>query len=1439
MLMQSCSSRFRHWTSLSLFWGLLLILIVGAHAVLAQGPPPNIPQGGSASFSPTNGTGFPGATWTWEIVTPGGGQTITNAAPNGWTVSYSSQFTVGVPLGAAISTGYSVYYNTGGGGPVGGFNVVAAAGPPAVPGAPTGLTATAGNQSVSLAWTATPGAASYSVYRGTSAGGESTTALLTGLTNPSATDSAAANGTTYYYMVRAINSSGTSPASNEVSATPNLTAPTNLTAKPGNGQLSLAWTAVGGTGITYQVYQGTAAGGESATPIASGLTATAYTATGLTNGTTYYLVVKAVNNSVTGPASNEVNAAPVAPANLTAGGPAVSFPAVGADTTTSLQGGYGWEVANPSGTVVASSNAANGWTESASGSAPVTFTLQAPAAAALGSGYELRQSVPSAGYPASAFFNVIAAPIPAAPTGLAATSSNQAIGLTWAATSGAASYSVYRGTSAGGESTTALIAGLTTPSYSDAGLTNGTTYYYIVKAVSSGGTSSASNQVSATPNLTAPTNLTAKGSNGQVALAWTAISGSGLTYQVYQGTSASGEGATPTASGITGTSYTATGLTNGTVYFFVVKAASGGSTGPASNEATATPLPNPQVIAGGPSVSFPATGTHTTTSISGGYGWEIANPAGTVVASSGQTGANGWTESASGSPVTFTLQAPATASIGAGYEVRHSVPTSGYPASAYFDVVAPGPPAGLSASGGNQYVRLTWGAVAGASSYSVYRGTSAGGEGGTAIATGITASSYTDTGLTNGTTYYYIVKTVSGGGTSAASNEVHCTPTLVAPAPPTGLTATAGNSKVALAWGVGNGATGYSVFRGTVSGNESTTAIASPTGTSYTDASVTNGTVYYYTVKATNGAGSSVSSNEVSAAPIAPPATPTGLSAAAGNAQVALTWAASASATSYNLKCSTASGGPFTTVASPTATSATDTGLTNGTTYYYVVTAINGSGESPASSPVSATPTSTLAAPLLSAQAASSTQVNLTWGSVTGATSYNLYRSTTAGGEGSTAYKVGVAPPGPGAPYSDTGLTSGTTYYYQLTAVGPGGEGSRSGEASATPGSPALTAPLLKGVAGNSQVSLTWGAVTGATSYNVYRSLPQGSPYPALYKSGLTIISFTDVGLTNSTVYAYYVCAVNTAGQGSSSNQVSLTPGSSTLVAPLLSAQAASSTQVNLTWGSVTGATSYNLYRSTTAGGEGNAPYLVNPAAYSSGGAYRYSDTGLTTNQTYYYKVVAVGPGGEGTLSNEASATPGASQLSASANITATASSNSVAISVSWSAVSGATSYNLYRTAGYGGTLYAAGLTSTSFTDTNLIPEPMGGYGYYVTAVNKDGEGTASNTATAVVNGFYIVCPPSITIARGGTAAVDLTLTPLGTFAGSVLLSGTSLPASTQGLFYPAAPFVSSTVDVGYSITGNLYFNVGSNTSPGSYPITITGTANGFTYSTSLILMVP
>jgi len=284
--------------------------------------------------------------------------------------------------------------------------------------------------------------------------------------------------------------------------------------------------------------------------------------------------------------------------------------------------------------------------------------------------------------------------------------------------------------------------------------------------------------------------------------------------------------------------------------------------------------------------------------------------------------------------------------------------STGYNGGGGGKATVPAAPMGVTAAAGNAQVTLNWTAGSGATGYYVKRSTTSGGPY-TQISTQATASD-TDTGLTNGTKYFYVVSAYNSAGQSANSAEVNATPVLAAPSAPTGLAATAGNAQASLSWTATSGASSYHVKRSATSGSE--TQISAPTSNSYTDTGLTNGTKYFYVVSAVNSGGESANSSEVSATPSAPltaPATPTGLHATGGNAQVSLSWSASTSAASYNVKRSTANGGPYNTaVASPTVTNYTDTTVSNGTTYYYVVSAVNSAGQSANSAQASATPAS-------------------------------------------------------------------------------------------------------------------------------------------------------------------------------------------------------------------------------------------------------------------------------------------------------------------------------------------------------------------------------------------------------------------------------------------------------------------------------------------------
>ncbi len=184
-------------------------------------------------------------------------------------------------------------------------------------------------------------------------------------------------------------------------------------------------------------------------------------------------------------------------------------------------------------------------------------------------------------------------------------------------------------------------------------------------------------------------------------------------------------------------------------------------------------------------------------------------------------------------------------------------------------------------------------------------------------------------------------------------------------------------------------------------------------------------------------------------APTAAPGAPSGGTATPGNGQVTLDWLAANGATSYNVYFGTAPGVTTsnTQVVSVQAP-AVHMGLTNGTTYYYIVTAVNGFGESLASAEVSAMPVFPSGNPLPPASLAvtsSSGQNTITWPAVTGATSYNLYWSTRP--ITPDKYAADNVVRGVTSPFTHTGLTDGLLYCYIITAMNSNGESADSMQA--------------------------------------------------------------------------------------------------------------------------------------------------------------------------------------------------------------------------------------------------------------------------------------------------------------------------------------------------------------------------------------------------------
>jgi hypothetical protein len=207
------------------------------------------------------------------------------------------------------------------------------------------------------------------------------------------------------------------------------------------------------------------------------------------------------------------------------------------------------------------------------------------------------------------------------------------------------------------------------------------------------------------------------------------------------------------------------------------------------------------------------------------------------------------------------------------------------------------------------------------------------------------------------------------------------------------------------------------------------------------------------------------------------------------------------------------------------------------------------------------------------------------------------------------------------------------TFLCILIAGCGGGDGGTSTPAPAAPTTLAATAGP-----GSGQVSLTWTAVTGATSYKVYSATASPvTPGPATLVGTFTTTSALISGLTNSIPHFFVVTAVNAGGESPKSNEASATPTAPVvLAAPTLQTPTLgqSNGQVSLTWTAVTGATSYNVYSATAAGVTPGPGTLVGTSATTS------ALIGGLTNVPHFFVVTAVNAGGASLKSNEVSATP-------------------------------------------------------------------------------------------------------------------------------------------------------------------------------------------------------
>ncbi len=347
--------------------------------------------------------------------------------------------------------------------------------------------------------------------------------------------------------------------------------------------------------------------------------------------------------------------------------------------------------------------------------------------------------------------------------------------------------------------------------------------------------------------------------------------------------------------------------------------------------------------------------------------------------------------------------------------------------------------------------------------------------------------------------------------------------------------------------------------------------------TNHTVTSLTNGTEYAYQIRALNRSGAGPASDGASATPLGKPVAPTGLNADAGDGQVTLSWtAATADATIAPItkyEYNTDGGTTFTSIpdSGPSTDNFTVLGLTNLTTYTFAVRAVNVIGEGP-SATKDATPTSaTPAAPDLSATAGD-TQVKLEWADPNDS-SIDKYQYSTDGGTGfididpddidySVANTIGYTV----ISLTDgTRLTNGTEYTFHIRAVDnqafqPYGDAS---DVTATPAGTLPDSPLnLEAEPGHEEVRLSWDDPDDASIDKYHYSIDGVTNSTNISADATT---YTITGLTNGTTYRFQIWAENATGVGPAS-AIDAKPLPPQLVRPTLEPPEEGNGEVKLKW---------------------------------------------------------------------------------------------------------------------------------------------------------------------------------------------------------------------------------------------------------------------------------
>ena len=633
------------------------------------------------------------------------------------------------------------------------------------PAAPTVTAGTDSQGRPTLKWKAVSGAAKYEVYRSYSENGPYTkysTVTGTTYTNTAYLE----NGTTYYYRVRALNSSGVAGAYSSVvyvTYKQTLPAPTVTGGNDSQGRPTLKWNAVSGA-AKYEVYRARSKDGDYIKY--STVTGTSYTNTSyIENGNTYYYKVRALKADGTAGAWSSIVSVTYkqtlsAPA-VTGGNDAQGRPTLKWNAVTGAAKYEVYRARSKDGdyikysTVTGTSYTNTSYIEN-------------------GNTYYYKVRALDASGTAGAWSSIVSVTYRAASTGTLSaptvTGGNDAQGrptLTWKTVTGAAKYEVYRARSLNGDYikySTVTGTSYTNTSY----IENGNTYYYKVRALKSDGTAGAWSSIvsvtyraASTGTLSAPTVTGGNDAQGRPTLKWKAVTGA-AKYEIYRSYSRDGsysKYSTQTSTAYTNSSY----LTSGTTYYYKVRALdANGNAGPYSAAVSVTcrlKLSAPSVTGGKDSQGRP---TLKWNAVSGAAKYEVyraRSRSGTYTKYSTQTSTSYTNSSYLTSGTTYYYKVRALGSDGS-YGPYSSV------ASVTYRATSSAVPAEVTmgkATAQGSYITVTWDKAANAASYRVYRRVNNSSDW-NVVASSVSGTSYTDWNVEPGVRYTYTVRGVAADG---------------------------------------------------------------------------------------------------------------------------------------------------------------------------------------------------------------------------------------------------------------------------------------------------------------------------------------------------------------------------------------------------------------------------------------------------------------------------------------------------------------------------------------------------------------------------------------------------------------------------------------------------------------------------------------------------